>query len=253
MRVAVWAAELADAFWKEAGGNASFPRDLRRAVPRAVQLGVYELPGLTIHAVRDCLRRGGIAIAIDVADRPLHGCLTTFHGAGTIFVNAHDSAEEQRFSIAHELAHYLRDYWRPRQRAVGRLGAEVVEVLDGCRALTPTERLQALLGEISVQPHVHFLARDPDGQPASRAIVDAEACADELAYELLAPVEHLAKSIPRTAAQLALCLRLEHGFPAAQAERYAALLLDAPPRMDPLWGLLKRTLTEDWEEPAYVR
>ena len=73
-------------------------------------------------------------------------------------IDAADPEDEQRFTLAHELAHFLRDYWRPRQMAQQRLGAEAVAILDGKRPPTPQERLAALLREVPLGFHVHLIS-----------------------------------------------------------------------------------------------
>ena len=113
MSLPVWCAELAASFWKRAGPPPPFPRDLRRAVG-VVTLCVVDLDGVTVAGVMRWFDRTGIPIRIDEPDRQLRACLVARHGEGYTFLDARDDPAERRFSLAHELGHFLRDYLRPR-------------------------------------------------------------------------------------------------------------------------------------------
>ena len=81
------------------------------------------LTRLRLFGVLEWLRRQGIEFPLTEADRPLRACLVCRRGAGFVFLDGGDDEAEQRFSLAHELAHFLRDYWRPRLLAADRLAA----------------------------------------------------------------------------------------------------------------------------------
>jgi len=66
------------------------------------------LPGLSRAAVFDHLQAKGITPAdVGDEDEDLAGFLFTTPGVGLIFVNASDPIPRQRFTAAHELAHYV--------------------------------------------------------------------------------------------------------------------------------------------------
>jgi Zn-dependent peptidase ImmA (M78 family) len=163
-------------------------------------------------------------------DRRLRACLVAHSGHGIIFLDSTDSDEEQRFSLAHELAHYLLDYWKPRKNAVQRLGSTVLEVFDGVRPPWPEERIDAILTGIQLGFHVHLMERNSEGRIAVAAISTAESRADRLAYELLAPSDTVFDSLERHGTNKprdAVCalLQTDFGLPEIQARQYASLLL----------------------------
>lgn len=233
MSVPLWVAETAESFWITAGEPEPFPRNLRRAIARALPLTIVLLPQLSVRAAEDWLEQQGAHISVDVRNRPLRACLVSRFGHGMIFVDGVDSEHEQRFSIAHELAHFLRDYMLPRQRAIQRLGAGVLEGLDGIRPVLPDERMKGLLARVPVDVHVHLMDRqEPWG--ASTAIDTAEGNADRLAFELLAPwetvrheMQELGMAQNRQAALVLLAMH--YGLPRVQADRYAQLLIPERP------------------------
>lgn len=66
-------------------------------------------------------------------DRQLRACLVAAEGNCCILLDAGDPPDEQRYSLAHEVAHFILEYQQPRQRAQRRLGDSALAVLDGQR------------------------------------------------------------------------------------------------------------------------
>jgi len=232
--VPLWAAELTRAFWEKAGQPEPFPRSLRRAIARAVRLSIVLLPRLSVRAALDWLQNCGLVCELPGEDRPLRACLVARSGHGVALVDGSDGEAEQRFSIAHELAHFLRDYWSLRRRILKRLGTEGLQVLDGERPPTSQERFHALLRDVPLGFHLHLMERNRDGKPVSSSIAQAEDDADRLAYELLAPADHvLGNGKPKSRQELERNLREFYGLPSVQASRYAGLLLPQA-KSDPL-------------------
>jgi hypothetical protein len=237
-------AAAAESFWSEAGVEPAFPRAIRRAVARSQPISVVTLSVLHVAKAEGWLRRQGIAINIDVVNRPLRACLVAHAGAGIIFVDGADTEDEQRFSIAHELAHFLVDYLAPRRAAVARLGEDILDVLDGARPARTDERVVGLLANVTVGPHVHLMGRCGDlGRPEE--IERAESMADALARELLAPWD----VVTRQTAHLAIAgdvpaitrLLVERfGLPTIPAKQYAARLGPEPAQASAFMRHLRR-------------
>lgn len=221
MSMPLWATELANEFWALAGGAESFPRNLRQAATRAAMLSVKVLARLSVQRVSAWLCDQGVASLAGEREHALRACLFARSGCGFIFLDADDDEVEQRFSLAHELAHFLRHYREPRRRAAAKFGRHILDVFDGIRAPTPTERLHALLRNVRVAEHVHLLARDERRRIASPAIASAELDADLLGCELLAPAEAVLQQTRRRTAQAS---RLE-------AEQQLATMFGLPPSM----------------------
>ncbi|HEX5269302.1 MAG TPA: ImmA/IrrE family metallo-endopeptidase [Gemmataceae bacterium] len=240
MSAPLWVAELAAEFWRRAGAAEPFPRRLRAPLARGgFELAVRTTTGLTVRAAEEYLARLGVGRAAASPDRPLRACLVAFAGSGLIFLDANDSPAEQTFSLAHEVAHFLRDYWRPRLRAVTALGAEVLQVLDGARLPRTDERLHAVLRGAPVGAHVHLMARDEYGM--SPAVAAAERDADRLAFELLAPDDQVRVRLAAGtgATEAAAVLRDAFGLSGAAAETYAEVLFPPVPPPDPLLARLR--------------
>lgn len=219
----VWVTELAERFWRKAGTPPPFPRDLTGSATRAAPLTFEALPNLSVSAVFGFLRGLGIAAVLPQPDRQLRAALYCWRGFGFVFLDADDPPAERRFSVAHEVAHFLRDAAAVREKVEKALGKETLAVLDGRRTATANEHIAAVLRGLTLAPHVHLMNRNADGRPAGDAERDAEAGADRLAFELLAPAALLYGESDRVS--LTVRLAAEFGLPVSAARTYANLLL----------------------------
>lgn len=232
--VPLWVAELADAFWEAAGMREPFPRALRRPIARALQMAIISLPRLRLQDVTDWLRRHDIDCPCGAANSGLHACLAAWRGWGYVFLDGDDPEDEQRLSLAHELAHFLRHYWHPRWVARRKIGDQVLEVLDGRRPPTHAERVHALLASVPIGFHLHLLDRDSERRLPAGTVLAAENEADRLAYELLAPADEVLSRVgPPQRQALEELLRSDFGLPAAHASCYGGILGPSAPA-DPL-------------------
>ena len=174
---------LAGQLWERIGGALPFPRDIERAAMLAYPVVVVRLPRLTVKRILSWMRKRGAVVAVPLCEGEMAGCVVAHCGRAVIFVAGSDPADEQRATIAHELAHFIRHYVVLRERAVRALGRAILEVLDGDRAPTFAERARGVLREAPVGVHVHVLPR----HDRSDVIGQVEREADELALELVAP------------------------------------------------------------------
>src|SRR5579875_1642996 len=175
----------AQEFWALVGEAPSYPGDIKMAITLTMPLELYGVPGLRVADVLEWTQKVRIAYDMPGYNRRLHGCLLADRDKGTIFYDAGDSGDEQRFTLAHELAHFLLDYQAPRRRAVAILGETILPVLDGERAPTLAERLHAVLDIVSLGTMSHCMERPGDGLPAG-SILDIEDRANWLVLEMLA-------------------------------------------------------------------
>lgn len=214
--------ELAARFWNDAGSTPRETYDFASLVPLALPLAVVTLPAISIDRIEHYLAIRGTAISLDHGNRRLRGGLIAHRGHGFAFVDGADVDDERRFTLAHEVAHFLIDYLHPRERALRRLGDPIAEVLDGFRQATPEERTDALLAACPLGVFIDLLDRGGN----HGAMVDArERRADRLACELLAPADALATRVRDGAVdELARHLREVCGLPTAQALTYARTL-----------------------------
>ena len=228
------AAAWAEYFWARARKE-PFPRDLEIPVSWALPLAIVKLPRLTLGRTCDWLTSRGICSPSVGADRPLRACLVVRAGRGFLLLEGSDPPDERRMSVAHEVAHFLLDYLRPRERARAVLGARADSILDGEGRPTPAEQLSGVLRGVRQGTYMHLIQRTETGAVDRMAVVDAEDRADRLALELLAPRQavraQLTAQLPAgcaagTAVQIAESMLVrDFGLPQPAARRYAHLVV----------------------------
>ena len=179
----------ADWFWKLAGGRSQYPADIGYAASCALAVAVHAAPGLTIRAAVACLPRFGVSLPnqLPSADRPLCGYIAVGQAGAIILVDGDDSEDERRFTVAHEMSHYILEVHTHRVRAERMMDRNYLAVLYGSREPTNDERLDAWLKRVRTTPFAHLMDRAPDGGHGCGQTLSAECDADALAVEILAP------------------------------------------------------------------
>jgi hypothetical protein len=222
--------EAINQFWRLCGEVEPFPRNLERSIALALPVTLVKLPHLKLQQVEFWLRRRGVSFLFDCPSRAVRGCLIAFGGEGFVFVDGADGDEERRFSLAHEVAHFLIDYWQPRQKAIARFGGAIADVLDGLRSPSVNERLGALLTGISIGVHIDLMER----ANVDAELWDIENRADKVALALLAPPEEVLSTVDLSACKFdqrreatSTVLQENFGLPSSIARAYAYALLNA--------------------------
>lgn len=179
--------QLAHTFWARAGEVEPFPRSLESPALRGLPVGIVKLPRLGLTKARTWLLRRGVECDLKHTDRPLRGLLVARAGEGLIFLDGNDSADDQRISLAHEIAHFLTDHLVPRERALRTFGDRILPVLNGERPPTAEEQLTGALTGMRLGLSCHLLDRNARGYACQSDVVQSEDLADRLGLELLAP------------------------------------------------------------------
>jgi hypothetical protein len=209
------------------------PYDVAQAAEMCLPLTFVEIEHLTPGRINRWLEERRVTYHLDVDERGLHGCLVAHRAAGLAFIDAADPAPERRYTVAHEVAHFLLDYWLVRQRAIEEFGPTIQSVLDGHRALRLEERLDSIFLRTPLVPYVCLLDR---GSASGRTDVWAsENRADQLAVQLLAPYPEVCRAVCADGAPAGYfqCrTRARHvlidpfGLPEEIARTYARLVAD---------------------------
>src|SRR5258706_10669283 len=136
--------QLIDIFWDLAGEVEPFPRSLERTIAMVLPIAVIKMPRLALGSIETWLRSRQIPYAFNCKSRFVRGCLVSYGGKGFIFCDGTDPYDEIHFTLAHEVGHFLADYWYPRQKAVSKFGIGILDVFDGIREPTITERVHSI-------------------------------------------------------------------------------------------------------------
>ncbi|ASS49912.1 MAG: hypothetical protein A3D31_10055 [Candidatus Fluviicola riflensis] len=194
---------IAREFWSKADPVHRNGLDISSAVDDVLPVNVVHLQQLSWKVIECWLKNLGVNdIEIEVNDRELHGVIMIREGFGFIFVNADDGTIQQRFTIAHEVSHFLLDYQMPREQAMLAIGTEIEDVLNGKAEATRFQQVKALIKGISIQPYTHLIEKSGDGSFLNWMNYTSENEADYLALELLAPRSVVIKGTIATARRL---------------------------------------------------
>jgi hypothetical protein len=226
---------LAVDFWRRSGISGPYPRSLEPAVYVVLPIAVLRVPRLRLKKAISWLNQRGIEHRMDGPDRPLHGYLIARGGIGVVFLDGTDAPDEQLFSLAHEVAHFLYEYLYPRTSALRAFGSSIVEALDGLRSPTPEERLAGVLRGVPLGMYTHLGRRSNQGSMVDPDVLQIEDKADQLALELLAPLAGVVASVrSRATVQTAISenevvsiLQAGYGLPAGVARIYARTVTSA--------------------------
>lgn len=225
---------LAQSFWQAAGYNEPFPRMLETAVAWALPLAVAKLPRLGLFNVYAWLSEKGIDLDCHYSNRLLRAFLVAYGGRGIAFLDGSDQENERRFSLAHEIAHFIIDYFEPRKKVLELLGDGGGEILDGLRPPKNEERLRGLLRGLQLGVFTHFMDRTSNGILQRIEAIETEDRADLLAIELLAPKTIVLERLntiginwrDTSATSIAKeTLEYDFGLPSVIAARYGQMLV----------------------------
>ncbi|MFB1483688.1 ImmA/IrrE family metallo-endopeptidase [Corallococcus sp. RDP092CA] len=207
-----------------------FPRDIAAVAPLRHPLDLVGMPGLAVEGVRQWLIQRHLPAELRGTDRRLYGCMVARAGAAALFFDSDDSEAEQRFTLAHEVAHYVLDHLLPRARALEFFGEDIRPVLDGERDPELDEYMDSRFSDVPLGLQVHLMDRGARGGADSGSVMEAEQQADRLALELLAP-EEIAREELNKVSVLEGPRRLEtrFGLPKSASRTYARMLRQRPP------------------------
>ena len=220
-------------FWKRAGGRKALPANIEYAAKSALEVSIEEVDGLTVSKAISLFRGAERSNRADMSERRLRGCVSVTPKGAIIFVEERDDEAQRRFTVAHEVAHFILEVKSRRERAEARLGRGSVDVLNGLRNATRTELIDAWLHEVRLDPILHLMDRAPDGGHQCERTRDAECVADDLAVEMLAPRAEMANAVlslgslgfSETLDKAGRIAERRFGLPKQIAERYAGRLV----------------------------
>ncbi|WP_375758173.1 ImmA/IrrE family metallo-endopeptidase [Corallococcus exercitus] len=203
----------------------TFPRPIVADAQKVLQVSFVSLDEVTVHTVRAYLSRRGWKSMPEGDDRNMHGCIVALRGTAFLFYSRKDPLEEQRFTAAHELAHFVLDHLVPRQKALRFFGDSILPVLDLQQLPTPEQLLTSALDGVPMKPQIHLMERDDLGDIHTGDVLRVEQRADRLAFEWLAP-EAVATQVMKQGPREERAARLQRAFglPSRKAEAYARVL-----------------------------
>ncbi|MXV14343.1 ImmA/IrrE family metallo-endopeptidase [Hufsiella ginkgonis] len=186
---------IAKQFWSVTNLDKEPPYDLSGAISLMFPIDIVQLSQLSTDKIKQWLKQRNVQIDTEVNDRPVHGFVIFYRGAGFIFSDGGDDERERRYTIAHEISHFILDYKIPREKIINKLGASISDVIDGIRPPTDEEIVKGIVHGLNVKPFTHLLEKKGDGSFLNSDVYNSENAADELAIELIAPASRVVADI----------------------------------------------------------
>lgn len=151
-------------------------------VALCLPLAVVTVPRLTSGRIEDWLTSRRLAVEIVRDNGRLRAALVAYGGVGVAFIDGTDETIERRFSLAHEVGHFVAEYLGERSRIDRIGGTHMLQVHDGVRRATSAERLRFAVAGRPL-PVRFWRCTGQAGR--------SEQLADRVAVELLAPADIL--------------------------------------------------------------
>lgn len=204
---------------------------LTNATAQVDRLLVKYIRNLTRRGIEAWLNRSQIKVHLPMPDQALYGFLYVQNEMVIIFLEADADPKERKFTLAHELAHYLLEYVWPQQQAIRVLGQGAASLFSKRRLPDLKERVWGTLHDLPLYPRKDLLSNKQMDAAGRLALAAAENNADMLAFELMAPFE-LLRSCEQQGNHRATFMYIHNllqtvfDFPPTQAQIYAQLTTD---------------------------
>lgn len=179
--------KISNRFWTDSGLKSDYPRKIEEAVLRNFPISIVKIETLAYEPLKCWFEERELFNVLPTFSGNLLGAIFAFKGNALLFVEATLPSQELRYTIAHEVGHFLFDYHFKRKRVQETVGVNAEEILDGTRVASLGERVDAILLGVDLKPYYHLLAEQKCISISRGQIESAEDNADFLADELIAP------------------------------------------------------------------
>lgn len=240
---------------EEAQEYLHFPRNIEALILYSLEIPVKPISELTLHAAAEYLCILGSQPSQEpTEDRPLWGLLNVGPPANMILIEERLSPLQRRYTIAHELGHYLYDIFTIRQLWLRSLSEQKEAVIQAFswHEMDLWLELCAMLKRLPQRPRT-ITGR---GQAMLQETKMREQVANAIALELLAPWEKMTIIFPQLSrSEMLSLLSVQFGIPAHIASAYYDdlhhALKPAPDLFDRLFAplLQNKQMTDQPEKP----
>lgn len=178
---------IAREFWLTVDQEYRDGFDIVNAIDTSVFINLRRIKELSLKKLEEWLKEMTDQEEFNIDDRHLHGALIIKGPSIFMFVEASEDEVQQRFTVAHEVSHFLLDYHLPKERAILALGKEIEDVLNGNLPPSNIQRTLSAIKGVDIAPYSFLIEKTGNGSFENWSNFNAENEADYLALELLAP------------------------------------------------------------------
>ena len=170
---------IAREFWATTHAEFRYNYDIVKVVESSLNVQLIRMPQLSPKNITSWLSDHDMNIPLENNERNLHGALIIQNGAVLMFIDTTENDTRQRYTLAHQVSHFLLDYQMPKERTIMTLGKEIAGVLKGNAEASVEQLVQSAFNGMTDKVYTLFIEKDE--------AIPSENPADSLALELLAP------------------------------------------------------------------
>lgn len=193
---------IAREFWATSYAEFRYNYDIIKVVESSPNVHLIRIPQLNPTKITSWLTSRKIDIPVENNDRSLDGALLIQNGTVIMFIDTAENDIRQRYTLAHQVSHFLLAYQMPKERAIIKLGKEIAAALKDDTEAPVTQLVQSALQGMTGAAYTLLIEKSEDAFPSDRLNLLPESPADTLALELLAPRYQIIQETASASARL---------------------------------------------------
>lgn len=178
---------IARKFWATTQAEFRYDYDIVKAVESSLNVHLIRMQQLNPTKIISWLASHNMDIPFESKATHLNGALLIKNDNVIMFIDAAENAVQQRYTLAHQVSHFLLNYQMPKERAIMTLGKEIAQVLSGNTEASVTQLVQSTVSNITGNVYTLLIEKWDESTSFDWELLRTKDPAVSLTLELLAP------------------------------------------------------------------